>query len=309
MQNDPPLGAGGDVPPIPAGYSKEAMADAFDEGEPTELVPCEGCGRKFKEAALERHAKICKKVFQEKRKAFDSVANRLGEIDDTQKDQLIKNAKKIQKEVVVKKQEAAAAATEVEPAAPEATSNPKSIPAWKKKSLEFRAAMLASKAITGDKEAAEQEKALRAELGAAGQDDPANDPSKTICPHCGRSFNNDSAQRHINICEKTFGGKKGNGGRLVRGGGKAGGLTGQSKVAAEVPTAARNDATKAAVARRTNAPGGSRAPAEAPPAQQARAAPRAGSHGPPPLPGGRGDQPPSRERQPVSRERGGAARR
>jgi hypothetical protein len=41
------------------------------------LVECsEGCGRKFKEDVLEKHEKICRKVFQDKRKVFDSAAMR-----------------------------------------------------------------------------------------------------------------------------------------------------------------------------------------------------------------------------------------
>merc|ERR1712129_686348 len=34
-------------------------------------IECRGCGRKFIRSALERHAKICKKVFQSKRKKFN----------------------------------------------------------------------------------------------------------------------------------------------------------------------------------------------------------------------------------------------
>ncbi len=41
-----------------------------DEGG---FIECpEGCGRKFNELALEKHVKICKKVFQTKRKEFNS---------------------------------------------------------------------------------------------------------------------------------------------------------------------------------------------------------------------------------------------
>lgn len=36
----------------------------------------EGCGKSFKEATLKRHIKICKKVFQSKRKKFDSFKKR-----------------------------------------------------------------------------------------------------------------------------------------------------------------------------------------------------------------------------------------
>jgi hypothetical protein len=43
--------------------------DARDPGG--ERIPCPTCGRKFNEAALIKHERICKKVFVDKRKAFD----------------------------------------------------------------------------------------------------------------------------------------------------------------------------------------------------------------------------------------------
>jgi len=36
------------------------------------LTACRDCGRKFNEKALQRHSKICKKVFINKRQTFDS---------------------------------------------------------------------------------------------------------------------------------------------------------------------------------------------------------------------------------------------
>jgi hypothetical protein len=37
---------------------------------------CQGCGRKFKREALEKHKKVCKKVFQTKRKEFNAEDKR-----------------------------------------------------------------------------------------------------------------------------------------------------------------------------------------------------------------------------------------
>lgn len=299
MQNDAP---GGDVPPLPAGVSMPD--DAFDEGAAVELIPCGGCGRKFKESALERHAKICKAVFCDKRKAFDSAANRLGELENA--DSLIQKAKVIEKEAAKVKETVGDVAPGRKPPSPSAANGGKAkeVPAWKKKSLEFRAAMLASKVATGDVEAEAKQKQVNQELSAIGGNDPANDPSKLVCPHCGRSFNKEAGARHVEICVKTFGGKKGGGGRLVRGAGKNASAVAvtaaatAAAAAAQVPTAARND--KSAAARRTNAPAKAPGIDEQPAAAQARrvsnGGERAGSRGPPPLPGGRGDQPPSRER-------------
>ena len=58
-------------------YEKAAMqANPFSAPDAQEQddgsrVPCPTCGRNFREAALEKHEKICKKVFVQKRKAFD----------------------------------------------------------------------------------------------------------------------------------------------------------------------------------------------------------------------------------------------
>mmetsp|Transcript_117582 Transcript_117582/g.332646 ORF Transcript_117582/g.332646 Transcript_117582/m.332646 type:complete len:327 (+) Transcript_117582:230-1210(+) len=222
--------SGGSAPPqqMPPGQGPMNYGGippgADDEGPPPgPLVQCEDCGRSFAEAALERHQKICKKVFMQKRKKFDSAANRLGEFENA--NQLISNAKKIEKEVEKVK------AAEEQPGgknppgpggkATEGGAKAKQMPKWKIKSLEFRQAMLAQKAASGDEEATAALNALKEELAvvqaAAG---PAPiDPDKVQCPHCGRTFNKESAERHINICVKMFGGKPG-GGRLVRGGGR-----------------------------------------------------------------------------------------
>lgn len=47
-------------------------------GEPGEMIKCTmGCGRKFNANAIKKHIKICKKVFQSKRKVFDSSKARV----------------------------------------------------------------------------------------------------------------------------------------------------------------------------------------------------------------------------------------
>jgi len=40
------------------------------------LIQCDTCERKFNAKALEKHSKICVKVFQTKRKAFDVAEQR-----------------------------------------------------------------------------------------------------------------------------------------------------------------------------------------------------------------------------------------
>lgn len=48
-----------------------------------DVYECQGCGRKFKRDALEKHKTACKKVFQTKRREFNIEEQRM--IDDDQK--------------------------------------------------------------------------------------------------------------------------------------------------------------------------------------------------------------------------------
>merc|ERR1712113_148801 len=82
----------GNPPPklSPAEMAERAMA--LSEAETVNLCECRHCGRKFKEDALERHEAICVKVFQEKRKVFNTVEQRLPEGDDPALAQVKKEA-------------------------------------------------------------------------------------------------------------------------------------------------------------------------------------------------------------------------
>lgn len=195
QQRQQPLGPGGG-----GGIPNSMDADMLDDGGP--LVPCPDCGRKFKEESLEKHTRICKKVFQQKRKQFNSAANRLGEFDNA--NALIENASKIVKEKEVPKKD-----------------KPGKVPKWKAESLAFRQAILAAKGAGGDAEAQQKADELQQELGAIKEAAGGEvDPDMLKCPHCGRTFNKEAGERHVKICQKTFGGKPG-GGRLVKGSGTA----------------------------------------------------------------------------------------
>jgi len=172
--------------------------DAEDDG-PT--YPCPDCGRSFRASVLEKHARICKKVFVQKRKPFDVVANRLGEFDNAS--ELIAKAKRLEQE-------------NAQPKAQPKKKESKDAPKWQKQSLEFRQAMLAAKAAAGDAVAAEKAAEIQAQLREMGDSEPAG---MVKCPHCGRTFNKEAGERHVAICLKTFGSKN-TGGRLVKGGGR-----------------------------------------------------------------------------------------
>jgi len=184
----------------PSPSNAAAFMDDAEAGTGGPLVPCPDCGRRFNVDRLDRHARICKKVFQQKRKQFNSAANRLGEFDNAS--ELIANARRLAKDEQLRRR----------------TKTADKVPKWKQESLEFRAAILEAKASTGDEDAHAKARALRQTLAAAG---PVDDPSMVRCPHCGRTFNKEAGERHIAICVRTFGSRPG-GGRLIKGGSASG---------------------------------------------------------------------------------------
>eukprot|EP00658_Telonema_sp_P-2_P019334 TRINITY_DN17628_c0_g1_i1.p1 TRINITY_DN17628_c0_g1~~TRINITY_DN17628_c0_g1_i1.p1 ORF type:complete len:178 (+),score=27.74 TRINITY_DN17628_c0_g1_i1:151-684(+) len=64
----------GEPAPGPPLTSSQQMPE--EQGPPVVLHPCADCGRRFNDKALVIHKKVCKKVFQQKRKVFDSSAAR-----------------------------------------------------------------------------------------------------------------------------------------------------------------------------------------------------------------------------------------
>eukprot|EP00873_Tetraselmis_striata_P042469 jgi/Tetstr1/462733/TSEL_007695.t1 len=74
----PSRAAGGFAAPA-AGAPPEQPPEYADA--PVALARCGGCGRSFNETALARHAKVCAKVFQEKRKPMDITQQRIGGTD------------------------------------------------------------------------------------------------------------------------------------------------------------------------------------------------------------------------------------
>ena len=145
-----------------------------EEGEQGERTPCDLCGRKFSERALEVHSRICKKVFQQKRKAFDI------------KSQIVPDEAR---EVIAKKGSSKRGAkAEAEMPKPPATK-------WEQKSNQLREAMKAARQYKEDI-ANNVDPSLRAPPPPPS----APDPSLIPCPNCGRSFGEQAAERHIPKC-------------------------------------------------------------------------------------------------------------
>lgn len=254
------------------GFPSSGMAGMGPEdGGGGPLVDCPECGRSFNKDRLERHMKVCKKVFSQKRKQFNSAADRLGDLENAQ--QLIANAKKIEKEKEKMQSKKAAPGK----------SDGGTVPEWKKKSLAFRAAILAAKGDAGDESAAAEAMELQGQLDAAG----GADSQMLKCPHCGRTFNKEAGERHVVICVKTFGSKPG-GGRLMAGAGRhaVAGPTGGKKPGSDqayAPPPRGSSATRARAepAAATRRPSAHRSRGSVTPASQgAPAAPPSGRRSP-----------------------------
>lgn len=210
--DDLPVGGGGGgmrAPPGVSEYPPGGLPPEALEAPPPgsdQRQECHTCGRKFNPAALAKHAKVCTKVFATKRKAFNAAANRIPE----------------------EAQQKAASAGGGAPRGRGGRTRPGARPpkpaaaatggggkggkgeAWKNKSEQLRAAMKASrimaKAKAEGKDLSTIELPTVPDLGAA---------DMVPCPHCGRTFNESAAERHIPRCKTT----RAKPSRLVRGGG------------------------------------------------------------------------------------------
>lgn len=187
----------------------EQQFEGAEEEVEQEKFECPTCARSFYRAPLEKHVKICAKVFLQKRKTFDSAKMRieanpdLKEFIQETKGPAVGRAKKGGKPILERK----ASGNVAPPAAPSAA-----IPAWKAQSEAFRSAMQSSRAVSAAI-------ATGAPLPPPVQSAP--DPSLVPCPHCHRTFNSGAAERHIPVCTsiraKPSVLKRGGGGNASRG--------------------------------------------------------------------------------------------
>jgi hypothetical protein len=171
---------------------------------------CPDCGRKFNPSPYEKHIKICAKVFVEKRKAFDSKKMRIESVaQDNPEIVKVLNEKAEEDRRNKKKGGKQNAAPQSERAIAAASKKAK----WKAESEAFRAAMRAGKEVSN---------ALATGGPMPEQTVSAPDPSLVPCPNCGRSFNEQAAERHIPLCKNI----RAKPTSLKRGTGGAGGKNG-----------------------------------------------------------------------------------
>jgi len=149
-----------------------------DQGDAGQLQECPDCGRKFNADAFDKHARVCKKVFASKRKVFDSKEQR--EVEGA----------------LTAAPSRPAPGRRINPAIPPKgmkESKESKASKWKMQSEQFRANLRAAKL---------SEEGGQAYEDATKQASAYNAQGLTPCAHCGRSFNEEAAARHIPICAR-----------------------------------------------------------------------------------------------------------
>ena len=157
---------------------------------PVQLFACRHCGRKFNEKAHAKHEPNCQKV-KKKRKPMDMTARRLEEAaaQSGNAREAIRNAKRAVK---------GGAKNTKKSRRPGGRDRPikggKKAGKWKSQSNALRQAMKQSRMVTKY-----QKEGRLDELPPMENTGP--DPSFVPCPHCGRTFNEKAAERHIPRCK------------------------------------------------------------------------------------------------------------
>eukprot|EP01017_Pseudomicrothorax_dubius_P020283 TRINITY_DN2217_c0_g1_i2.p1 TRINITY_DN2217_c0_g1~~TRINITY_DN2217_c0_g1_i2.p1 ORF type:complete len:356 (-),score=71.04 TRINITY_DN2217_c0_g1_i2:169-1236(-) len=166
----------------PAVASRKPVLPEDDyDGDDLQLRECpEGCGRSFNLKSLQKHVKVCRKVFQTKRKAFDVAAQRKTE---EQAKLEAENRRPMRKGAPQKQ-------TNVKQPSEMPVGGAKKKPKWKIQSEAFRAGIRGNHG-GGNRGGGSS---LPVQDGGYEQDDFVK------CDHCGRRFNENAAQRHIPFC-------------------------------------------------------------------------------------------------------------
>lgn len=168
---------------------EEEIEEEEDDG--SERVECDMCGRRFKPDSLQKHRKICKKVFMQKRKKFDMKKQRV--IDEEHKE-IIQNAEYAEKKGKKK----------VDPVleAKKKANKEK----WKKQSEEFRRMLRGAKKEENDDNFVVN--GAGAGMGKGGgamankPAEPTYNDDLTHCSICNRRYNEDAYKKHLPMCER-----------------------------------------------------------------------------------------------------------
>lgn len=179
LSQDSPA-AGGTIAGMVANMGMSEVPGPEAEGD-LQLLPCPHCPRRFNEKALAKHVPICVKVFQKQRKAFNSKEQMLGE--------------NYREAVQVAKQSERKGKGTGKGAQPE---DGKVASNWKAKSEALRDQMKEARLVAKFK----REGRSLADLPPPKPTNEALD-DRIPCPHCGRKFAQQAAERHIPKCADT----------------------------------------------------------------------------------------------------------
>lgn len=155
------------------------MDEEEDDGERYE---CPDCGKGFKPSSFEKHVKICKKVFQKKRAAFDMKNQR---ILDKEHAEILKNAERTEK-VVKKGKEIKKSKTKVN---------------WKAQSEQFRMAMRANSTVN-ENTTMGGNFSSKPTLNQKGNEAYEAYDDRTHCNLCNRKYNETAYDKHLPMCER-----------------------------------------------------------------------------------------------------------
>lgn len=183
---EPPQQRRPESPPIGSAVPKamspqELVAKALAEAEQADnqLLPCKHCGRMFSHEALAKHVNICQKVFQKKRKVFNPTEQRLPDVPEAADLKKAARQQARRGKIGIGKED----------------EKPES--KWRQKSEQFREAMRAAQMV---KKFQKEGRDLR-DLPVAPSNPELDD--RVPCPHCGRRFGAQQAERHIPVCAKA----------------------------------------------------------------------------------------------------------
>jgi uncharacterized Zn finger protein (UPF0148 family) len=166
------------------------------------LVTCPDCGRHFNEVSFEKHHRVCRQVFESKRKPFDSSKARMRGTEMESFNRRGRRAKATgSSSADLRKGNTVSSFHESKSTSSGAATGAAD---WRKQSEAFRAAIRAARKVSmAEKKSKETgiplHKLLPQQAAA-----PSNDAAYAdyvTCPTCGRRFNQTAGARHIPKCK------------------------------------------------------------------------------------------------------------
>ncbi|UPR05093.1 hypothetical protein HOP50_19g84410 [Chloropicon primus] len=182
--------------PLKYDFSNVSEVDTFSSGASEEstavLSRCPTCDRTFNPKALEKHMKICQKVFKSKRPKFSSQDARMSGMEkvDDGLGSSSSGGGSYGRYNSRKKKVQGSRGGKFGQDRPVGGSKPK----WKVQSEQFRAAMMAARGVNDGSSS-------YGGFGGSSSSSTPVDDGLIPCPHCGRTFNETAAERHIERCK------------------------------------------------------------------------------------------------------------